>query len=194
MQPLLPCLMRSMPLRNLAQTIPHQELIICRGEECRRHVDQYRNPAVVQVTKRFPAEEDSGNDPGSQVTSEVRGDGNVGETPDHGCVGETDGEGGGGGGYEGVGGVEARPDYDADVGVYEEFGEEEVAEVAGQLVSNVTYWEYRGEMKRGKYVRLCRVRKRAKNTRRPTVRHQRFPSRQRLRLERLNFRPVHSHK
>ena len=132
--------MGSMALRNLTQTIPHQKLIVGRSEKRRGHVDQYRNPAVIQIAKGFAAEEDGRNDSGSQVTSQVRGDGNVGETPDHGCVGETDGEGGGGGGYEGVGGVEARPDYDADVGVYEEFGEEEVAEVAGQLFSNMTYW------------------------------------------------------
>ena len=122
MQPLLPVLMRSMPLRNLLQAIPHQKLIIPRREKRRRHVNQDGNPAVIQITKRFTTEEDSGHDSGTQVTSQVRGDGNVGETPDHGCVGETDGEGDGGGGYEGVGWVEARPDYDADVGVYEEFG------------------------------------------------------------------------
>ena len=143
MQPLLSLFMLSMPPSNLTQTIPHQKLIIPRSKKRRRHVNQYRNPAVIQIRKRFPAEEDSGNNSSSQVTSEVGGDGNVGETPDHGCVGETDSEGGGGGGYEGVGGVKARPDYDADVGVYEEFGEEEVAEVAGQLVSNVIYWGYR---------------------------------------------------
>ena len=131
MQSLLAVLMGSMSPRNLLQAIPHQKLIIRRREQRRRHVNQDGNPAVIQITKRFAAEEDSGHDSGTQVTSQVRGDGNVGETPDHGCVGETDGEGGGGGGYEGVGGVEARPDYDADVGVYEEFCEEEVAEVAG---------------------------------------------------------------
>ena len=141
MQPLLPVLMRSMPTRNLLQTIPHQKLIIRRREKRCRHVNQDGNPAVIQITKSFAAEEDSGHDSGTQVTSQVRGDGNVGETPDHGCVGETDGEGDGGGGYEGVGWVEARPDYDADVGVYEEFGQEEVAEVAGFLVSNVIYSE-----------------------------------------------------
>ena len=144
MQSLLSLFMLSMPPSNLTQAIPHQKFIIPRSKKRCRHINQYRNPAVIQIRKRFPAEEDRGNDSCSQVTSEVRGDGNVGETPDHGCVGETDSEGGGGGGYEGVGGVKARPDYDADVGVYEEFGEEEVAEVAGELVSNVIYWGYRG--------------------------------------------------
>lgn len=131
MQALLPLLMRSMPPCNLTQTIPHQKLIISRSKKRCGYVDQDCNPAVIQISKGFTAEEDSGHDSGSQVTSEVRGDGNVGETPDHGCVGETDGEGCGGGGYEGVGGVKARPDYDTDVGIYEEFGEEEIAEVAG---------------------------------------------------------------
>ena len=193
-QALLPFFMCSMSSSNLTQTIPHQELIIAGGKERCRHVDQYRNPAVVKITKGFSAKEDGGHDSGSQVTSEVRGDGNVGETPDHGGVGETDGEGSGRGGYEGVGGVKACPDYDADVGVYEEFGEEEVAEVAGQLFSNGTYWGYRGGFfKSGMYIRLVRIRKRAKNTRHPTVRHQWFPSGQALRLECRNFRPVHSH-
>ena len=141
MQPLLSLLMGSMPPRNLLQAIPHQKLIIRRREQRCRHINQDGNPAIIQITKCLASEEDSGNDSSAQVTSQVRGDGNVGETPDHGCVGETDGEGGGGGGYEGVGGVEAGPDYDADVGVYEEFGEEEVAEVAGGLVSNVIYWD-----------------------------------------------------
>ena len=131
MQALLPMLMGSMPPRNLLQAIPHQELIIGRREQRRRYVNQNGNPAVIQITKRLTTEEDSGHDTRAQVTSQVRGDGNVGETPDHGCVGETDSEGSGGGGYERVGRVEARPDYDADVGVYEEFCEEEVAEVAG---------------------------------------------------------------
>lgn len=131
MQALLAMLMGSMPPRNLLQAIPHQKLIIRRREQRRRHINQDGNPAVIQITERFTTEEDGGHDSSTQVTSQVRGDGNVGESPDHGCVGETDGEGSGGGGYEGVGGVEARPDHDADVGVYEEFCEEEVAEVAG---------------------------------------------------------------
>lgn len=122
MQSLLPLLMRRMPPRNLLQAIPHQKLIIRRREKGRRHIHQDGNPAIIQITKGFAAEEDGGNDSRSQITSEVRGDGNVGETPDHGCVGETDGEGGGCGGHEGVGWVKACPDYDADVGVYEEFG------------------------------------------------------------------------
>ena len=122
MQPLLPTLMQRMPPRNVTQTIPHQKLIIRRRKQRRRHIHQYRNPAIIQITKRLSAKENRGYDSRAQVTSQVRGDGNVGETPDHGCVGEADGEGGGGGGYEGVGGVEAGPDYDADVGVDEEFG------------------------------------------------------------------------
>ena len=152
MQPLLSLLMLRMPPRNLTQTIPHQKLIIRRCKQRRRHVHQNRNPAIIQIPESFAAEENSGNDSSAQVTSEVRGDGNVGEAPDHGCVGEADGEGCGGGGYEGVGGIEAGPDYDADVGVDEEFGQEEVAEVAGGLVNNVTYWGYKEEFREG-YVR-----------------------------------------
>ena len=127
MQPVLPILMHSMPLPNLTQTIPHQKLIIARCEQRRWHVHQNRNPAVIHVCETFLAEENGGDDTSAQVTSQVGGDGNVGEAPDHGAVGKADGEGSAGGGDEGIGGVETGPDYDADVGVDEEFGEEEVA-------------------------------------------------------------------
>ena len=130
LQPLLPILMHRMPLPNLTQTVPHQELVIPRREQRRRHIDQDGDPAVVHVGEGFAAEEDGGHDPRAQVSGQVGGDGDVGEAPDHGGVGEADGEGGAGGGDEGVGGVEAGPDYDADVGVDEELGQEEVAEVS----------------------------------------------------------------
>ena len=123
--------MHRMPLANLTQTIPHQELVIARREQCRRHVDQDRDPAVVHVAESFAAEEDGRHDSRAEVTGEVSGDGDVGEAPDHGGVREADGEGGGGGGDEGIRGVETGPDYDADVRVYEELGEEEIAEVSG---------------------------------------------------------------
>ena len=62
MQPLLPVLMQRMPLRNLTQTIPHQKLIIRRRKQRRRHIHQYRNPAIIQIAKRFPAKENRGYD------------------------------------------------------------------------------------------------------------------------------------
>ncbi len=124
--------MHRMPLPNLAQTIPHQKLIIPRREQRRRHIDQDRDPAIIHIAKRLAAEENRRHDPRAQVTGEVGGDGDVGEAPDHGGVGEADGKGGAGGGDEGVRGVEAGPDDDADVGVDEEFRQEEVAEVSGE--------------------------------------------------------------
>ena len=127
MQPLLSVLMHRMPLPNLTQAVPHQKLIVPRCEQGRRYVHQDRNPAVVHVRETFAAEENGGDDTSAQVTSQIGGDGDVGEAPDHGAVGETDGEGGSGGGNEGVGGIETGPDDDADVGIDEEFGEEEVA-------------------------------------------------------------------
>ena len=127
LQPLLPILMHRMPLANLTQTIPHQQLIIPRREQRRGHIDQDGDPAVIHIAEGLAAEEDGGDDPRAQITGEVGGDGDVGEAPDHGAVGEADGEGGAGGGDEGVRRVEAGPDDDTDVGVDEEFGEEEVA-------------------------------------------------------------------
>ena len=112
--------MHRVPLPNLTQTIPHQHLIIPRREQRRRHVDQNRNPAIIHIAKRFAAEEDGRHDPRTQVSSEVGGNGDVGEAPDHGSVREADGEGSAGGGDEGVGGVETGPDDDTDVGVDEE--------------------------------------------------------------------------
>ena len=131
LQPLLPILMHRMPLPNLTQAIPHQQLIVPRREERRRHVDQNRDPAVIHIGEGFAAEEDGRHDPRAKVTGHVGGDGDVGEAPDHGGVGEADCKGGAGGGDERVRGVEAGPDHDADVGIDEEFGEEEVAQVSG---------------------------------------------------------------
>lgn len=125
--------MHRMPLANLTQAIPHQQLIVPRREQRRRHIDQDGDPAVIHVAERFAAEEDGRHDPRSEITGQVRGDGDVGKAPDHGGVCEADGERGPGGGDEGVGRVETGPDYDADVGVDEEFGQEEVAEVSGRV-------------------------------------------------------------
>lgn len=131
LQPFLPILMHRMPLANLTQAVPHQKLIIPRREQRRRHIDQDCDPAVIHIAERLAAEEDGRHDSRSEITGHVRGDGDVGEAPDHGSVCETDGEGSAGGRDEGIGRVETGPDYDADVGVDEEFGQEEVAEVSG---------------------------------------------------------------
>ena len=130
LQTLLAVLMHSMPLPNLTQTIPHQKLIIPRREQRRGHIDQNCNPAVVHIAECFAAEENSCHDPRSKVTSEVCRDGDIGKSPDHGGVCEADGERGTGRRDEWVRGVQAGPDYDADVGVDEEFGQEEVSEVS----------------------------------------------------------------
>ena len=122
--------MHRMALANLAQTVPHQKLVIRRREQRRGHVDQDRDPAVLHVAEGFAAEEDRRHDPRAEVAGQVRGDGDVGEAPYHGGVGEPDGEGRAGGGDEGVRRVETGPDDDPDVGVDEEFGQEEVAEVS----------------------------------------------------------------
>lgn len=111
-----------MALPNLTQTIPHQEFIIPRREQRRRHIDQNCNPAVVHVGERFAAEEDSRHDSCAKITGKVCRDGNVGEAPNHCSVRETDGEWSAGGRDEGIRGVEAGPDHDTDKRVDEEFG------------------------------------------------------------------------
>ena len=170
LQPLLPVLMNRMALPNLTQTVPHQKLIIPCCEDRRRHIDQDGNPAVIIVRERLAAEEDGRDDAGAEVTRQIRRDGDVGEGPDHGGVGHADGEGRGGGGDEGVGRVEARPDDEADVGVDEELGEEEVAQVG-----------LRGE---GEGAEEVGGRGEA---------DERFARCQRLRFEGCDLRPVHSY-
>lgn len=113
--------MHRMPLPNNLQAIPHKELIVPRREQRRRHINQDGDPGVILVGEGLATEEYRGDDARAQVTGEIGGDGYAGEAPDHSGVGETYGEGDGDGGYEGVGGVQARPEYDADEGVDEEF-------------------------------------------------------------------------
>ena len=124
--------MHSMALPNLTQTIPHQKLVIPRREQRGRHIDENCNPAVIHIAESFAPEEDSCHDPCSKVTSEVCGDRNISESPDHRSVCKTNGEWSAGGRDEGVCGVKTGPDYDSDVGVDEEFGQEKVAKVSGR--------------------------------------------------------------
>lgn len=123
-------LMHRMPLGDLPQTISHQKNIVTGREDGGGDIKQDGDPAVVEIGEGFAAEEYGGHDPDAEIAGEVGADGDVGEAPDHGCVGEADGEGGAGGGDEGVGGVEVRPDDEADEAVDEEFSEEEVAQVS----------------------------------------------------------------
>ena len=181
LQPLLPILMHSMPLPNLTQTIPHQKLIIPRREQRRRHIDQNRYPAVIHIAKSFTAKEDSRHDSRSEVTSEVCGDGDVREAPDHGSVCETDSEGSASGRDEGVRGVQASPDDDANVGVNEEFGQEEVAEISGggTVLGKVFSAQRTGRERSNEieaHVRLIGIWERAQNACGPAIEYQWLPS------------------
>lgn len=103
-------LMLRVALANLLQTVPYQKLIVARRKDGRRHVHQNRDPWVAVVEgEGFATEEDCGDDARAEVTGQVGRDGVHGKAPDHGCVGEADGEGDRDGGDEGVGGVEAGP-------------------------------------------------------------------------------------
>lgn len=196
--------MYRMALPNRAQAVPHQELVVARREDGRRDVHQDGDPAVIQIGEGLPAEEDGGHDPSAQVSSEIGADGDAGETPDHGAVGEADGEGGADGRDEGVGRVEVGPDHDADEGVDEEFGEEEVTEVAvfvfhvrqHCLLPPIPQCSEKGgggEREKGENSRLVRIRESTQDTRRTPVIHQPFPCGDTLLLEHLDLRPVHPH-
>lgn len=105
-QPLLPVLMPVVILPNQIQTIPHQKLVIPRREQCSRYVDQNGDPRVVVIGEDFAAEEDGGDDAGSQVTGEVSADRNICVSPYHTSVSQPYSEWHADGGDEGVGGVE----------------------------------------------------------------------------------------
>jgi hypothetical protein len=124
-QSLLPILVLCMPLANLLQAIPHQQLVVARREDGRGHVHQDADPRI--HGEGVAAEKDGRYDARAKVTSEISGDGIGREAPHHNGVGDADGEGDRDGRYERVGGVEASPDDDADEAVDEEFLEEEVA-------------------------------------------------------------------
>ena len=129
LQPLLTILMSRMTFSNLTEGIPHQKLIIARCEDGSGDVDEDGDPGVIVVGEGLAAEEDGCHDAGAEISGQVGGDGDVGEGPDHGRVGHADGERGSGGGDEGVGRVQAGPDDEADVGIDEEFDEEEESEI-----------------------------------------------------------------
>ena len=127
-QALLALLVHRMARLDLLQAVPHQELVVARGEDGGGDVDQDGDPRVAVVGgEDAAAEKRGGRHAGAEVTGQVGGDGVAGEAPHHGGVGEADGEGDGGRGDEGVGRVQARPDHDADVAVHEELLEEEEA-------------------------------------------------------------------
>lgn len=65
---------------NLLQTVAHEKFIVSGGEDGGGHVDENRNPAVVFVGEGFGAEEDGGDEAGTEISGKVGGDGDVGET------------------------------------------------------------------------------------------------------------------
>lgn len=165
-------LMTSMAFPNLVQTIPHQKLIVPRRENRRGDINKNTDPGVAVVEgEGLAPEEDGGHYARAEVTGEVRGDGVDGEAPDHGRVGEADGEGDGDGGDERVGRVQARPDDDADEAVDEELLEEQEA-----------------------LVRLVGVRKHAEDGGGPAVEHGRAFFGDGGGFEGLDFGPVRPHK
>ena len=124
-QAFLAVLVLCMALADLLQAVPHQKLIVARGEDGRGDVDQDRDPGV--GGEGALAEEDGRHDARAEIPGQVRRDGVAAEAPHHDGVGDADGEGDRDGRDEGVGRVEARPDHDPDEAVDEELLEEEIA-------------------------------------------------------------------
>lgn len=65
---------------------------------------------------------------GPQVPCQIRRDCDSGKGDDHSSVGQTDREGGTGGGDKGIGRVQDRPDDQSNEAVHEELDEEEIAQ------------------------------------------------------------------
>lgn len=108
-QAILTLLMAAMAFGEREEAVALDDLVYTGGEEGGGHVDEDGDGGV--AVEGVAAPEDGGHDAGSEVASEVRGDGYVGEAPDHVGVGHADYERSGGRGYKGVGGIKDGPDY-----------------------------------------------------------------------------------
>lgn len=128
---LLPVFMDGMAFADLGKTVSHQEFVVSSGEQRSGNIDEDRNPRVIHVAEGFAAKENGCNDSGAQVTSEIGRDRDVGETPNHGTVCKTYGEGSRLRAHEGICRVQAGPDDDANIAVDEELNKEEIAKIAG---------------------------------------------------------------
>lgn len=127
LQALLALGVLGVPTVYLLQAVPHEELVVARGEDGGGDVDEDADPGVAVVKgEGLLAEEDGGDHPRAQVPGQVRGDGVARETPDHGRVRDADRKGDRHGADERVGRVQARPDDDADVAVDEPLLHEQV--------------------------------------------------------------------
>lgn len=124
-QAFLSILMLGMPLANLLQAIPHQQLVIGSRKNRCGHVNEDTDLAI--HGEGVLPEKDGGCNARTEATSQVGADAVAGEAPHHDGVGNADGEGDRDGGDERVGGVEAGPDDNANEAVQKEFLEEEVA-------------------------------------------------------------------
>lgn len=160
-----------MPTVYLLQAISHEELVVPRGEDGRRDIDEDADPRVPVVEREgLLAEEDGRDHSRAQVPCQVRRDGIPREPPDHGRVCDADREGDRHGADERVRRVQARPDDDADVAVHKPFLQKQVS-----------------------LVRLVWVRERAENTGHAAVVHRGAVLAEINGLGRLDLRPVAAH-
>ena len=97
---------------NHRNRITQKQLIESSRKQCGGDVDQDTDPAVRFVGEGFATVEDGSYESGTEVSSHIGGDGYIGETPDHDTVAYADDDGDGGGGDEGVGWVDAGPNYE----------------------------------------------------------------------------------
>ena len=125
-EPHLSMLVCCMSGLDLLQAVAHQELVVARGRDCSRDVDQDRDPRVAIVDREDAATKEGGTGQScAEIPGQIGGDCVGRETPDHRCVGDADGEWDTGRGNEWVGRVQTGPDDNADVEVDEEFLEEQ---------------------------------------------------------------------
>lgn len=86
-QAIISVLMHRVALSNDQETVSHEKLVVGRSSQSGWDVDKNSNGSIAHVGKGFSSVEDGGDNAGSQITGQVRGNGHVGETPDHAGVG-----------------------------------------------------------------------------------------------------------
>ena len=129
---LIPMFMYGMTFTDLTQAITHQEFVVTRSKKSCWDVDQDCDPAVIHVAEGLSSEEDSGDNSCTKVTRQIRRDGDICKSPYHSGIGKTDSEGCRLSRDERIGRVKRRPDDKTDVGIYEEFREEEISKISGK--------------------------------------------------------------
>lgn len=89
-QAIFTMLVLSVALADTDQAVPHQELVEGSRKERGRDVDQDADGSVSHVSESLRSVEDQSNQSGSEISGQIRGDGDVCKSPDHVGVGKSD--------------------------------------------------------------------------------------------------------